>query len=63
MPMRHSSLHVLEPNESVPGVENLDQTEPMIYRGDYVDNKRHGRGRAIYSNGDVYEGAWVNNER
>ena len=31
----------------------------LSYSGEFIDNKRHGRGKVIYSNGDVLEGTWT----
>lgn len=28
------------------------------YMGDYVNHKRHGRGKFIWASGDVYDGEW-----
>ena len=33
------------------------------YKGDYAYGKRHGRGRIVYENGDVYSGDWADNMR
>ena len=33
------------------------------YTGDFKDGKRHGTGKYIYPNGDIYEGEWKNNIR
>ncbi|CDW75512.1 likely protein kinase [Stylonychia lemnae] len=46
--------------------ENLIQNEDLsIYQGEYDNQtkKRDGRGRYIYSNGDIYDGLWKNNLR
>ena len=33
------------------------------YKGDWLNNARHGTGRMSYQNGDVYEGEWQNDMR
>lgn len=33
-------------------------TEPK-YDGTWVDGLKHGTGRIVYSNGDIYKGAFV----
>jgi hypothetical protein len=33
------------------------------YRGNFMDNKRHGLGVRTYGNGDVYEGLWKDGKR
>jgi hypothetical protein len=33
------------------------------YRGNFMDNKRHGFGVRTYGNGDVYEGLWKDGKR
>ena len=38
-------------------------TNGDIYEGDWVNDKRHGRGKMIYKTGDIYEGNWVNDKR
>ena len=30
------------------------------YKGDFLNNKRHGRGRMLQRDGTVYEGQWSN---
>jgi hypothetical protein len=30
------------------------------YDGEFLNNKKHGKGRMIYENGDIYEGVWNN---
>ena len=34
-----------------------------IYEGDVLDGKKHGYGVFVFSNGQRYEGYWVNNKR
>ena len=34
---------------------------PYRYDGEFVDGKREGRGVLTYSNGDNYNGEWMNN--
>lgn len=34
---------------------------PYRYDGEFVDGKREGRGVLMYSNGDNYNGEWMNN--
>jgi len=29
-----------------------------IYRGEYEEGKRHGKGSMKYDNGEIYEGGW-----
>ena len=33
------------------------------YTGDLKDGKRHGNGKYIYPNGDIYDGEWINGIR
>jgi len=33
-----------------------------VYEGDFVDNRKHGKGKVTYANGDFYEGDWVNDK-
>ncbi|MDR0915945.1 MAG: TIR domain-containing protein [Oscillospiraceae bacterium] len=33
------------------------------YTGDIVDDKRHGKGKIMWSNGDWYDGDWLNDNR
>jgi hypothetical protein len=37
--------------------------QPPAAEGDFVDNKRTGRGIKVWDNGERYEGDWVNGER
>ena len=34
-----------------------------VYRGEFVDGRREGRGKMTYANNDVYVGTWQNNMR
>ena len=34
-----------------------------VYRGQFVDGCREGRGKMKYANRDIYEGTWQNNQR
>ena len=33
------------------------------YEGDWINNKRNGKGKYIWKDGDIYEGDWANNKR
>ena len=33
------------------------------YEGEWIDNKRNGKGKYTWKDGDIYEGDWVNNKR
>lgn len=33
------------------------------YAGEWLDNKKHGKGTMVYKNGDKYEGEWEENVR
>lgn len=33
------------------------------YQGEWLDNKKHGKGTMTYKNGDRYEGEWEDNVR
>ena len=39
----------------------LVAVEDYRYDGEFVNGKREGRGRLMYTVGDYYEGEWVNN--
>ena len=39
---------------------SLDEKESYV--GTFRMGKRHGQGRYIFRNGDVYEGEWLNDE-
>jgi hypothetical protein len=41
----------------------LTGADGSIYEGSFYDNKKHGEGTQLYSNGDKYEGNWVCNKR
>ena len=28
------------------------------YEGDYIEGKRHGKGKCVFSNGSFYDGDW-----
>lgn len=30
----------------------------LVLQGSWVHNRRHGLGKQVYSNGDIYEGLW-----
>ncbi len=32
------------------------------YEGELLDDKKHGKGKCIFNNGDIYDGEWSNNE-
>lgn len=34
-----------------------------IYKGNWLNNKRHGNGEMIYNNGNYYKGDWVEDIR
>ena len=36
--------------------------ETGVYEGDFVDGKRHGKGKVVFSNGGSYEGDFVNGD-
>lgn len=38
----------------------MDGTE---YRGEWLNDQRHGQGNSVYPNGDRYEGGWVEGKR
>jgi len=40
----------------------VDQ-EGSLYEGNWLADKKFGRGRLIEGGGDVYVGEWVNNQR
>lgn len=46
-----------------PGSEE-DETpvEKARYEGDYKDGLKHGIGKMIYPNKDIYEGEWLENK-
>ena len=35
--------------------------EDAIYDGEWLDGKKHGRGKQVWPNGDVYDGQWLDN--
>lgn len=41
----------------------LEYTNGDAYRGECVDETRHGRGRHVCSTGDVYDGGWKDDKR
>ena len=43
------------------GVMIYDKGEE-VYEGEFVNNRREGKGRLIYENGSVYEGEWKDDE-
>mmetsp|Transcript_5875 Transcript_5875/g.9678 ORF Transcript_5875/g.9678 Transcript_5875/m.9678 type:complete len:232 (+) Transcript_5875:51-746(+) len=46
-----------------PGGEEDDSLqEKARYEGDYKDGLKHGVGKMVYPNGDVYEGEWFENK-
>jgi hypothetical protein len=51
--------------ERLTKVENfaVKQYKDSVYRGEVVDNKRHGLGVIVYNNGRVYEGSWLFDKR
>ena len=38
-------------------------TSKYIYEGEFLNDKKHGRGTINYANGDVYQGEWKNGKR
>ena len=34
-----------------------------VYKGDYRDGKRHGKGKCTYANGDIYEGEFMDGKK
>ena len=34
-----------------------------IYKGEFKNNKNHGKGTITYADGDMYNGKWQNNKR
>ena len=36
--------------------------ERARYEGEYVNGKRHGNGRMVFPNGDIYHGQWTENQ-
>ena len=44
-------------------IGEIIKNEKGVYIGPFLDHKREGQGRMIYTDGRVYEGAWKNNKR
>ena len=46
-----------------PGSED-DETpvEKARYEGNYKDGMKHGAGKMVFPNGDIYEGEWIENK-
>jgi len=67
-----SSLHIFKESETKdepgtfifhnPGTQPEDGRETK-YAGDWKDDKRHGYGTYIWSNGSLYSGEWVDDKR
>ncbi len=34
-----------------------------MYEGNWEDDKRHGKGKRIYGNGDIYDGNWEKSKK
>ena len=45
-----------------PGAEEDSVVEKARYDGNYKDGLKHGFGRMVYPNGDIYEGEWFENK-
>lgn len=44
------------------GEEDETPVEKARYEGNYKDGLKHGVGKMVYPNGDVYEGEWYENK-
>ena len=40
-----------------------DQTGMKTYEGEWINNKKNGRGKLFYEDGDYYDGNFVNDKR
>lgn len=38
---------------------NMNTLHKMLFEGEYDQGQREGYGRAIFKNGNVYEGGWL----
>lgn len=38
--------------------EIIYKADESVYKGDFKDNYKHGRGQHIFKNGDTYSGEW-----
>jgi hypothetical protein len=57
MPMRTAMwVSKLAFNSQVIGIHHLN----VDILGEYKNNKRHGKGKFIYTNGNIYDGSWEN---
>jgi len=45
------------------GTGELKYPDGSIYKGEFLNNKRHGEGTYYYSNGDIFCGHWENNKK
>ncbi len=45
-----------------PGAEEDSVVEKARFEGNYKDGLKHGYGRMVYPNGDIYEGEWFENK-
>lgn len=41
------------------GFKHMKYPDQSVYTGEWLENRRDGRGKLIHMNGDVYEGEWV----
>lgn len=49
---------------ALPGVSTRNSTKNSNYEGERNEKgEKHGRGKLVYSNGDIYEGVWLNNKK
>jgi hypothetical protein len=45
-----------------PGAEEDTTEEKARYEGEYKNNMKHGMGKMVFPNKDVYEGEWFENK-
>lgn len=41
------------------GFKHMKYPDQSVYTGEWLENRRDGRGKLIHMNGDVYEGEWI----
>lgn len=44
------------------GEEDETPVEKARYEGDYKDGLKHGVGKMVFPNGNIYEGEWFENK-